>query len=67
MTTIRFRSIGAALLVSAAGLSACSSDSRSPLEPTSTRPVSADVDSTKRVPTIPWNSVKSSVPTIPWN
>lgn len=78
MTTTRFRSLGAALLVLAAGLSACANDSTSPMEPESTRPVSANVDTTKRVPTIPWAnvatvptipwaSVQSTVPTIPWN
>ncbi len=65
MTTFRVRSLAAALLVVATGLSACANESTSPLEPKSTRPVSADVDTTKRVPTIPWASV-STVPTIPW-
>lgn len=65
MTTIRFRSLGAALLVLSAGLSACANDSTSPMEPESTRAVSANVDTTKRVPTIPWTSV-TTVPTIPW-
>ncbi|MES3035219.1 MAG: hypothetical protein V4813_14575 [Gemmatimonadota bacterium] len=65
MTTFRFRSLGAALLVAAASLSACANDPTAPLESESTSPVSATVDSTKRIPTVPWTSV-AAIPTIPW-
>ncbi len=60
--TIRFRTATAALLIAAAGLSACATETTSPLEP-----VSATVDTTRRAPTIPWTSVNSAAPTIPWN
>lgn len=78
MTTLRHRSALAALAFLAAGLSACANEASSPLEPTGKDRVSAAVDSASRVPTLPWNSVKSAtpaltadvtsaVPTLPWN
>lgn len=80
MTTLRPRVTVAALLLLAAGLSACAAGPTAPLDLDSKNKVSADVDTTKRAPTIPWTSVQnaaaptipwtsvqSSVPTIPWN
>ena len=61
MTMLRPRTTVAALMLLAAGLSACASDPTSPLA----RDVSLDSDTTKRVPTIPWANV-TAVPTIPW-
>ncbi len=67
MTTLRPRVTVAALLLLAAGLSACASDPTSPLDLTAERKVSASVDSSGRAPTLPWNSVQStSAPTLPW-
>lgn len=66
MTTLRPRMTVAVLLFAAASLSACASDPTSPLDLVSKEKVSADVDTTRRVPTIPWTSVQGTVPTIPW-
>ena len=66
MTTIRHRMTVASLALLAAGLSACANDPTSPLEPTAKQRVSADVDTSKKVPTIPWFDV-TTVPTIPWH
>lgn len=68
MTTLRPRMTVAALLLLAAGLSACASDPTSPLTPNQEQKVNATVDSTGRAPTLPWNSVQSATaPTLPWN
>ena len=67
MTTIRHRMTVAALTLLAAGLSACANDPTSPLEPTAKERLSAAVDSTNRIPTIPWFDVAGSIPTIPWH
>ena len=66
MTTFRHRMTVAALTLLAAGLSACANDPTAPFESTEKQRVSADVDSTHRVPTIPWTDVVNAVPTIPW-
>jgi hypothetical protein len=67
MTTFRRRTTVAALMILAAGLSACAGDPTSPLVDEQ-QPVSADVDTVKRVPTIPWFTVQTTtVPTIPWH
>lgn len=60
--TLRFRSAAAALLLASAGLSACATETTSPLEPVSV----TTVDTTRRAPTIPWTSANSAAPTIPW-
>lgn len=68
MTSLRHRMTVVALVLFAAGLSACASDPTSPLDASSKERLSADVDTTKRVPTIPWFDVQSTtVPTIPWH
>jgi hypothetical protein len=59
MTSIRPRTTVVALLTLAAILSACSSTPTSPLNDEA---VSADTDTTKRTPTIPWVSVRSVTP-----
>ena len=61
MTTLRHRTTVAALMLLAAGLSACASDPTSPLAPD----VSLDGDTITRAPTIPWANV-TAAPTIPW-
>ena len=56
------------MMILAAGLSACAADPTSPLVENSEKQVSADVDTTKRVPTIPWFDVQNgAVPTVPWH
>ena len=59
-----------AILLAAAVLTGCSSESTSPLEPFSIPAVNANVDSVRRtaVPTIPWaqTAPATTVPTIPW-
>lgn len=63
MTTFRLRTNIAMLFVAAAGLSACTNDSTSPLEPAVQAPISATVDSARRSgPTIPWTSVRKVTP-----
>lgn len=65
MTTLRHRMTVAALVLLAAGLSACATDPTSPLD---TERVSADTDTTGRAPTIPWFDVQTNAaPTIPWH
>lgn len=64
MTTYRHRLTVVAFALVAAGLSACASDPTSPLE---RERVSADTDTTKRTPTLPWTNVTSATPTLPWN
>lgn len=64
MTTYRHRLTIAAFALVAVGLSACASDPTSPLD---RERVSADTDTTKRAPTIPWTNVTTAAPTIPWN
>ncbi len=68
MTSLRHRMTVAALVLLAAGLSACAGDPTSPLADAPTDLIAADVDSTKRIPTIPWFDVQSTaIPTIPWH
>jgi hypothetical protein len=67
MTTFRHRMTVASLTLLAASLTACANDSTAPFEPTAKQRVSADVDTSKRAPTIPWFDVNSSAPTIPWH
>ena len=67
MTTLRHRMTIAALTLLAAGLGACANDATAPFEPTGKQRVSADVDTSKRAPTIPWADVTSGAPTIPWH
>jgi hypothetical protein len=67
MTTFRHRMTVAALTLLAAGLTACANASTAPFEPTDTQRVSATVDTTKKVPTVPWFDVNTTVPTIPWH
>ncbi|HYW49632.1 MAG TPA: hypothetical protein VE861_03450 [Gemmatimonadaceae bacterium] len=65
MPTFRTRAT-IAILFAAVAFSGCGMESTSPLEPT-TRPVSADVDTVKRTPTLPWTKAQtSSTPTLPW-
>jgi hypothetical protein len=66
MTTLRPRVTVAVLVFLAAGLSACAAGPTAPLDLDSRDKVSADVDTTKRTPTVPWTSVQSTTPTVPW-
>ena len=66
MTKFRHHMTVAALTLLTAGLSACANDSTAPFEPTAKQRVSADVDTSKKVPTVPWYDVNSSQPTVPW-
>ena len=66
MTTFRHRMTVASLTLLAAGLSACANNPTSPLEPTAKQRLSAAVDTSRKVPTIPWAEV-TTVPTIPWH
>lgn len=67
MMTLRPRMTVVALMLAAAGLSACAAGPTAPVDLDTRDKVSADVDTTKRGPTTPWTSVQSTTPAIPWN
>jgi hypothetical protein len=66
MTTFRHRLTVAALTTLAAGLAACANDPTAPVDSAAKQRVSAVVDTSHKVPTIPWADV-TTVPTIPWH